>query len=119
MFATRSIDKRKRAAAFAPRPGPTPDVGPLEVRWGSAFDRACYLVTTPGLAEKHPAGYNHLMRDLTHETGCTVQEILTHGRRVRNVIAFAREQLARAGALSNLVGSQKLPYDLQPVTPSF
>jgi hypothetical protein len=119
MFATRSTDKRRRAASFSPRPGPTPDVGPLDVHWASPFDRACYLVSTPGLAEKHRAGYNHLMRDLTHETGCTPEEIMAHGRRVRNVLAFAKEQLARAGALAHLVGTQKLPYDLHPVTPAF
>lgn len=119
MFATRSYDKRRRAAAFAARPGPTPDVGVLDVHWRSAFDRSCYLVSTPGLAEKHRASYTHLMHDLTTETGCTEAEVLAHGRRVRTLLAFAKEELSRTGVLAGLVGQQKHPYDLPPVAPSF
>jgi hypothetical protein len=119
MFATRSYEKRRRAAAFRPRPGPTPDVGVLDVHWGSAFDRSCYLVSTPGLADKHRASYNHLMHDLTTETGCTESEILSHGWRVRNLLAFAKEQLSRTGALAGLIGQQKYPYELPPVIPPF
>lgn len=119
MFALRFTDKRRRAARFAPRPGPTPDVGQLDVHWASAFDRNCYLVSTPGLAAKYRASYHHLMHDLTVETGCTEAEVLAHGKKVRNVLAFVREQLTRSGALTALTGLQKHPYELPPVTPSF
>lgn len=114
-----SYDKRRRAAAFRPRPCPTPDVSPLEVHWANAFDRHCFLVSTPGLPAKHPQAYSHLMRDLMSETGCTEDEILAHGNKVRRHLNFTRDELRRAGAFAGLVGRQVYIYDLAPVRPAF
>lgn len=117
MFGTRSTTKRRLAAAFQPRPGPTPDSGALEVRWASAFDRACFLVTTPNLSVRYQGPYEHLMRDLTNATGCTEEEILTHGQKVRRMLQIAEGRLRQNGGLQ--AGRQKQAFDLAAVTPSF
>jgi hypothetical protein len=114
-----SPDKRRRAAAFHPRPGPTPDISPLDVHWANAFDRSCFLVATPALATKHPAAYRHLMHDLTAETGCTEAEILAHGQKARRRLTFVRDELRRAGAFTGLVGRQTYIYDLPAVRTAF
>jgi hypothetical protein len=112
-------EKRRRAAAYHARPGPTPDVGQLRVRWASPFDRSCFLVSTPDLAIRHRRPYDALMHDLRATTGCTEAEILAHGSRVRSRLLIAQDQLARSGALANLGGRQKHEYDLAPVPPAF
>jgi hypothetical protein len=114
-----SAEKRQRAAAFPTLPGPTPSVGSLAVRWGSPFDRSCYLVSAPELATRHPEPYEHLMQRLTAGTGCTESEILAHGHKVRALLFFAEDRLARSGALASLVGRQKHAYQLQAVKPGF
>jgi hypothetical protein len=91
----------------------------LDVRWVSPFDRSCFLVSTPDLNARHHAAYVALMDDLRAATGCTAAEILAHGQKVRALLSFAEDQLARAGALDNLVGRQKHVYELSATPPAF
>jgi hypothetical protein len=119
MTHTTSADKRRRAAEFPTLPGPTPSAGSLAVRWGSAFDRSCFLVSAPDLPTKHPQVYEQLMSHLTSGTGCTEEEILAHGHKVRALLFFAEDRLARTGALASLVGRQKHEYELAAVRPEF
>ena len=119
MTATCSDDKRRRAAAFPLRPGRTPSSGALQVSWASAFDRSCYLVSAPDHATKHPAPYAQLMQELTTETGCTEEEIIAHGNKVRALLFFAEDRLSRTGVLAGLVGRQKHEYALPAVNPAF
>lgn len=112
-------EKRRRAAAFRPRPGPTPQVGRLDVRWVSGFDRSCFLVSTPDLSVRHHEAYVALMNDLRAATGCTAAEILAHGSKVRTLLFFAEDQLARTGTLASLIGRQKHVYELPAVPPAF
>jgi hypothetical protein len=114
-----SAEKRRRAASLPALPGPTPEAGSLAVRWGSAFDRSCFLVSAPDLATKHPQPYEQLMGQLTSGTGCTEAEILAHGHNVRAALFFAEDRLARTGALASLVGPQKHKYELPAVRPTF
>jgi hypothetical protein len=116
---TSVTDKQRRAAAFGPRPGPTPQTGRLDVRWASAFDRACFLVSTQGLRARHCDAYNTLIQNLRAGTGCTEAEILAHGNKVRSVITYAEDRLHRAGALGHLSGKQKHLYELPAVRPAF
>ena len=119
MSATLSAEKRRRAAAFPLRPGKTPPSGALQVQYASPFDRSCFLVSAPDLSKKHKAAYDQLMQELTTETGCAESEILAHGNKVRAMLFFAEDRLARAGALAGLVGREKLAHDLPAVTPAF
>lgn len=119
MFGVRSDTKRRLAAAFPSRPGPTPDSGALEVRWASGFDRACFLVSTPNLSTKHRAPFESLMHDLTSATHCSEAEILAHGQKVRALLRLAEDRLKQSGTLPRLMGRQKHVYDLAAVTPSF
>ena len=119
MPAILSVQKRYRAAAFASRPKPATIVGHLEVRWASAFDRACFLLSTPTPSPRHRAAYGRLLRDLSNETGCTAPELLAHGRKVRALLFFAQDQFARNGVLSRLQPGEKCVYDLPPVRPGF
>jgi len=119
MFGIRSDTKRRLAAVFPARPGPTPDAGALDVQWASAFDRACFLVSTPNLSVRHRGPFDHLMRDLTRATGCTDAEILAHGDKVRRVLRLVEDRLMQSGELPRLAGRQKRTYHLAPVTPSF
>jgi len=114
-----SAEKRRRAAAFPAVPGPTPSAGTLAVRWSSPFDRSCFTVSAPELARQHPEPYGQLMDQLTSGTGCTEQEILAHGQKVRAELFFAEDRLARTGALASLVGRQKHGYELAAVIPAF
>ena len=114
-----SAQKRERAAALAPAGPSAPTPGTLEVRWDRPFDQLCYDVTASGMARKHRARYDVLLTELMTGTGCTEDEVLTHGLKVRNMLFFAEDRLARQGALANLVGVQQYPYRLPPVTLSF
>jgi hypothetical protein len=114
-----SGEKRERAAAFTPPCAAAPIPGNLDVLWDSPFDRLCYDVSASGLARKHSARYDALLADLTSGTGCTEEEVLTHGHKVRSVLFFAEDRLGRQGALAKLVGQQQLPYRLAPVTFAF
>ena len=119
MLSPRSTEKRRRAAAFAIRPGPTPTVGSLVIQWASAFDRSCFLVSTPGLSLKHQRPYDQLIKALTDATGCTVSEILAHGSRVRAVLVLADNRLTQSDAPGHSVGVQRHSYELRPVPPRF
>lgn len=119
MPAILSVQKHSRAAAFAPRPGPSPHIGRLEVRWANAFDRSCFLVADPELEAKCPASYHRLLRELMNETGCTKAEILAHGRKVRSLLASAEDHLRRTGELAKLHTRQKYPYALPAVRQDF
>jgi len=119
MPAILSVQKHRRVATFASRPALATVVGRLEVHWGNAFDRACFLVAAPGPNPRHRPAYARLLRDLSNETGCTVAELLAHGRKVRGLLFFAQENLARSGALATLNPGHKWAYQLPPVTPAF
>jgi len=114
-----SAEKRERAATLSPASVAAPTPGNLEVHWDSPFDRLCYDVSASGMARKHRARYDILLAELTTSTGCTEEEVLTHGQKVRSVLFFAEDRLARQGALASLVGQQQHRYRLPPVTLSF
>lgn len=119
MTSPTSAEKRQRAATFPPASGATPMRGALDVSWDSPFDRMCYLVAAPDLPIKRPARYDALLQELTAATGCTAEELLAHGNKVRAMLFFAEDRLARSGALAELEGKQKHPYRLPPVVPAF
>lgn len=119
MTSSTSAEKRRRAATFPAASGATPMRGVLDVSWDSPFDRMCYLIAAPDLPIKRPARYEAMLEELTAATGCTAEELLAHGNKVRAMLFFAEERLARSGALAELVGKQKLPYRLPPVIPAF
>lgn len=114
-----STEKRQRAAAFPPATGTAPTSGSLEVEWESPFDRLCFLVSAPDLATKHKAKYATLMTELTAGSGCTEEELIAHGLKVRALLFFAEERLSRQGDLAGLVGKQKYPYRQAKVNPAF
>jgi hypothetical protein len=111
-----SAEKRARAATLSPTSAAGPTPGNLAVHWDSTFDRLCYDVSASGLARKHPAQYAALVAELTTSTGCTEEEVVTHGQKVRSVLFFAEDRLGRQGALASLVGQQQHSYRLAPVT---
>jgi hypothetical protein len=119
MTSPSSTEKRHRAASLSPGSGPTPTQGSLDIEWESPFDRLCYLLSAPDLARRHRNRYQVLLTELTTGTGCTEEELLAHGLKVRALLFFAEEHLAREGALANLVGTQKHPYRLASVKPAF
>jgi hypothetical protein len=114
-----SAQKRARAAAITPTEALPPVLGNLDVEWASPFDRLCYDVSAAGLARKQPARYGVLMQELTERSGCSEDELLDHGFKVRSVLFFAEDRLGRQGLLSRLVGNQQIPFRLAPVTQSF
>jgi hypothetical protein len=114
-----SAEKRKRAAALPLSGDAGPIPGTLDVAWDSPFDRLCYDLAMPGLARKNPDRYASLLAELTTGTGCTEDEVLTHGQKVRSVLYFAEDRFGREGLLARLVGTQQHPYRLAPVTLAF
>lgn|SRR5512147_344972 len=114
-----SAEKRARATAISPDQPLPPVHGNLDVDWASPFDRLCYDVSASGLARKQPERYGVMMQELTNRTGCTEDELLDHGFKVRSVLFFAEDRLGRQGLLSRLVGNQQVPFRLAPVTQSF
>lgn len=114
-----SAEKRARATTLAaPRPA-DPIAGNLDVQWGSAFDRPCYDLAAPAMPRKHPEPYDALLAELTEGTGCSEDEVLTHGQKVRSMLFFAEDKLARQGVMARLPGNQRHPYRLAPVPQSF
>lgn len=114
-----SAEKRARASEIVTNSPATPTPGNLAVLWASAFDRLCYDFSASGLSRKHPERYGSLLAELRANTGCTEDELLTHGFKVRSVLFFAEDRLARQGVLASLVGDQQHPFRLAPVTLSF
>jgi hypothetical protein len=114
-----SAEKRMRAATLSPATAAGPTPGNLAVHWDSSFDRLCYEVSASGLARKHPAQYDALLAELTTGTGCTEEEVVTHGQKVRSMLFFVEDRLGRQGALASLVGQQQYSYRLPPVTLAF
>jgi hypothetical protein len=114
-----SAEKRQRATSLANQRPPSPTEGNLDILWDSPFDQMCYCLAAPALARKQPARYGELRNELMAQTGCTEDELLTHGLKVRSVLFFAEDRLGRQGALASLVGAQQLQYRLPPVSQSF
>lgn len=119
MNAPTSAQKCERAAALVSPDAAGPTPGNLDVAWDRPFDRLCYHVTTSGMRRKDPAHYDELLGQLMTGTGCTEEEVRAHGMKVRSVLFFAEDRLARQGVLARLVGVQQCPYRLPPVTLSF
>lgn len=119
MTVSTSAQKRQRAAEFASPVVSPPIKGTLDVAWDSQFDRLCHLVSTEGMPVRHKSRYDALMKELIAGTGCTEEEIIAHGLKVRAKLYFAEEQLGRTGALANLSGKEQHPYRLPPVLPFF
>jgi hypothetical protein len=111
--------KRQRAAALTATGAPIPTSGNLAVTWASPFDSLCYELAAPAMARKQPERYDGLVADLTSRTGCTEDEVLTHGQKVRSVLYFAEDRLGRQGVLARLSGNQQHPYRLAAVTLAF
>ena len=111
--------KRQRAATFPPATGVAPSSGLLYVEWDSSFDRLCFLASSPDLALKNRARYDKLLTEITAGSGCTEEEVLAHGNKVRAVLFFAQERFAREGHLDRLTGKEKYAYRLAPVRPAF
>ncbi len=111
--------KRQRASSFPAAAGVNPSSGRLDVQWDSPFDRLCFLISSPDLAVKNRARYDKLLTEITAGSGCTEEEVLAHGNKVRAVLFFAEDQLARQGQLERLTGREKFAYRLAPVTPAF
>lgn len=114
-----SAQKRNRAAEFVSTVAVPPIKGTLDVQWESTFDRLCHLVSTEGMPVKHRTRYEALMKELTSGTGCTEEEVIAHGLKVRAKLYFAEEHLGRTGALANLVGKEQHAYRLPAVLPAF
>jgi len=119
MPAILSVQKHHRVAVVAARPCPATLVGRLEVHWGSAFDRACFLLASPAPNPRHRPAYARLLRDLANETGCTHPELVAHGRKVRALLFFAQDQLTRSADFAGLPNRHKYVYRLHAVTPAF
>jgi hypothetical protein len=115
--------KRQRATSFTgknPAPGTsTASAGALSVVWESPFDQMCHAVSADDLAVKNARRYRKLMDEIVESTGCTEDEILAHGRKVRAVLFFAQDRLAREGALRHLTGKARYEYRLPPVNHAF
>lgn len=115
--------KRQRAKSFAGKssaPGMvSAPAGALSVVWESAFDHMCHTVSAEDMAVKNARRYRKLMDEIIESTGCTEEEILAHGRKVRAVLFFAQDRLAREGALRHLTGKARYEYRLAPVTHAF
>jgi hypothetical protein len=119
MTVATSTQKRQRAAEFATAAAAFAVKGTLNVEFDSQFDRLCYLVSTEGMPVRHKSKYDALMKELTEGTGCTEEELIAHGLKVRAKLYFAEEHLGRTGALANLTGKEQHAYRLPAVLPAF
>jgi hypothetical protein len=115
--------KRQRATSFTGRstgPGTlSAPAGVLSVVWESPFDHMCHAVSAEDMAVKNARRYRKLMDEIIESTGCTEEEILAHGRKVRAILFFAQDRLAREGALRHLTGKARYEYRLPPVALAF
>jgi len=116
METSTQAQKRQRATAFPSAEGATPACGMLEVQFESPFDRLCYLVSAP---LKNSRRYATVLAELMAGSGCTEEELLAHGHKVRAYLFFAEDRLRKEGKLDGLSGKEKFPYRLPPVTPAF
>jgi hypothetical protein len=114
-----STDKCQRAATLRFKSALPPISGALDVQWASPFDRLCYELAMPGLARRHREQYDGFLQTLITGTGCTEAELLTHGQKVRSMLFFAEDRLARQGLLARLGSQQQVKYTLPPVTMAF
>ena len=60
-----------------------------------------------------------MLAELTAGSGCTEDEVLAHGNKVRAYLFFAQDRLTKEGRLGGLKGSEKYVYQLPAVTPAF
>jgi hypothetical protein len=111
--------KRQRATAFPSPDAAAQSCGLLDVSWDSAFDRLCYLVSAPDLKQKNNRRYTKLLTEIMTGSGCTEEEVLAHGHKVRAYLFFAQDRLMKSGQLDQLTGKEKYPYRLPPVEPAF
>jgi hypothetical protein len=111
--------KRQRATAFPPPDPAAQSCGLLDVSWDSAFDRLCFLVSAPDLKQKNNRRYTKLLAELMTGSGCTEEEVVAHGLKVRAYLFFAQDRLMKEGKLDQLTGKEKYPYRLPPVDPAF
>jgi len=123
MTSTSQDVKRQRATSFAGKskgPGAvSAPAGALSVVWESPFDQMCHAVAAEDLAVKNARRYRKLMDEIIASTGCTEEEVLAHGRKVRAVLFFAQDRLSREGALRHLTGKARYEYRLPPVAHAF
>ena len=119
METSTQAQKRQRATTFPSATGAAPACGLLEVHWDSPFDRLCFQVSAPDLAIKNNRRYTALLAELIAGSGCTEDEILAHGNKVRAYLFFAQDRLKKEGHLEGLTGKEKRPYRLAPVNPAF
>ena len=121
MTATSQDTKRQRAAAFTVKgkSSPVANSGSLAVVWESPFDQMCHAVAADDLPIKNACRFRKLMDEIVESTGCTEDEVLAHGRKVRAVLYFAQDRLSREGALRHLSGKARYEYRLPPVTLAF
>jgi hypothetical protein len=119
MTASTQVQKRHRAASFPPARGADPTCGLLSVRWDSPFDRLCFMISSPELATKNSRRYATLLEELTTGSGCTEEEVLAHGNKVRAVLFFAHERLRKDGSFGSLAAKEKYLYQLPLVSPAF
>ena len=119
MTSSVQAQKRQRSSAFPSASGATPGCGLLDVQWESPFDRLCFLISAPDLAVKNNRRYTALLAELVTGSGCTEDEVLAHGNKVRAYLFFAQDRLRKEGKLDGLTGKEKHPYHLAPVAPAF
>jgi hypothetical protein len=91
----------------------------LEVQWASPFDRQCFLLSSPDLALKNSRRYAKLLAELMAGSGCTEEELLAHGNKVRAYLFFAEDRLTKEGRLAGLTGKAKYTYELPQVALAF
>lgn len=118
MSDTQQVEKRDRASQVQGSGSElgraVPNYGPLDVQFDSAFDRACYVLSLPGFITKSPTKYNDLADSLGAQTGCTTEELLNHGEKVRARLWFALDILKRRGPVE-----AKTAYALSATIPAF
>lgn len=119
MLELTSAEKRERAASFSPDTAFPPIPGALDVQWERPFDRLCYDLAASGLARKHRDRYDAILAPLVDGTGCTEDEVLTHGQKVRSMLFFAEDRMGRQGLLGRLGSQQQIKYRLSAVTMAF
>lgn len=110
--------KRERASQMewtGPVAERRPDYGPLTVDFGSPFDCGCYMATVETLATKYPDKYSRLVDHLVAETGCTEEELIAHGEKVRAYLYFGLGRMTRDGQTV----ARKSKFALPVVRPAF